>query len=168
MKTFIGPRLRRLRRDADQTQAQMAKTLGISASYVNMLERNERSVSVPVLFRLFEAYGVDWREIADEDDAATLKSLRGAFQDPLFEEHSPDLPQLRALMSHAPDVAQSFLQLHHAYRAATDQLLVLSNASETDLNILRASPEAIVHDFFRDNRNHFPELEAAAAQFWDG
>lgn len=167
MKTFIGPRLRRLRRDASQTQAEMAKTLGISNSYVNMLEKNERSVSVPVLLRLFEAYGVDWREIADEDDTATLNSLRVAFQDPLFEEHSPDLPQLRALLSHAPDVAQSFLQLHHAYRAATDQLLVLSNASETDLDILRASPEAVVHDFFRDNRNHFPELETAAMAFWE-
>ncbi|MEM8753946.1 MAG: short-chain fatty acyl-CoA regulator family protein [Pseudomonadota bacterium] len=168
MKTFIGPRLRRLRREANQTQAEMARALGISNSYVNMLEKNERSVSVPVLLRLFEAYGVDWREIADEDDAATLTSLRAAFQDPLFDEHSPDLPQLRALMSHAPDVAQSFLQLHHAYRAATDQLLVLSNASESDLNILRASPEAVVHDFFRDNRNHFPELEEAAQDFWGG
>ncbi|MDD9716261.1 short-chain fatty acyl-CoA regulator family protein [Dinoroseobacter sp. PD6] len=168
MKTFIGPRLRRLRRDANQTQAEMAKALGISNSYVNMLEKNERSVSVPVLLRLFEAYGVDWRDIADEDDTATLNALRAAFQDPLFHDHSPDLPQLRALLSHAPDVARSFLQLHHAYRAATDQLLVLSNASETDLDILRASPEAIVHDFFRDNRNHFPELEAAAQDFWAG
>lgn len=168
MKTFIGPRLRRLRRDAKQTQAEMARTLGISNSYVNMLENNERSVSVPVLLRLFDAYGVDWREIADEDDAAILSSLHTAFQDPLFHEHSPDLPQLRALMSHAPDVAQSFLHLHHAYRAATDQLLVLSNAGETDLTILRASPEAVVHDFFRNNRNHFGELEDAASRFWDG
>lgn len=168
MKTFIGPRLRRLRRDAKQTQADMAKALGISNSYVNMLEKNERSVSVPVLLRLFEAYGVDWRDISDEDDAATMNSLRATFQDPLFEEIGPDLAQLRALLSHAPDVAHSFLKLHHAYRAATDQLLVLSNASETHLDILRASPEAVVHDFFRDNRNHFPELEEAASQFWNG
>ncbi|MDW4499174.1 short-chain fatty acyl-CoA regulator family protein [Sulfitobacter sp. D35] len=168
MKTFIGPRLRRLRSEANETQAQMARTLGISTSYVNMLEKNERSVSVAVLLRLFDAYGVDWREIADEDDAATLTSLRAAFQDPLFSEHSPDLPQLRALMSHAPDIAQNFLQLHGAYRAATEKLLVLSNASESDLTILRASPEAVVHDFFRNNKNHFPELEAAALEFWNG
>ncbi|MGR3802582.1 helix-turn-helix domain-containing protein [Marinibacterium profundimaris] len=166
MKTFIGPRLRRLRREAKQTQAEMAKTLGISNSYVNMLEKNERSVSVPVLLRLFEAYGVDWRDLSDDDDAATLSHLRAAFQDPLFAGTSPDLPQLRALLSHAPDVAQSLLKLHNAYRATTDQLLVLSNASETNLSILRASPESVVHDFFRDNRNHFPELEEAAAQFW--
>ncbi|MDJ0992676.1 MAG: short-chain fatty acyl-CoA regulator family protein [Dinoroseobacter sp.] len=166
MKTFIGPKLRRLRREAQQTQAEMAKTLGISNSYVNMLEKNERSVSVPVLLRLFEAYGVDWRDIADEDDVTTLNNLRVVLQDPLFDGHSPDLPQLRALLAHAPDIAQSFLQLHHAYQAATDQLLVLSNASETDLDVLRASPEAVVHDFFRNNRNYFPELENAAQAFW--
>lgn len=144
----------------------MAKALGISNSYVNMLEKNERSVSVPVLLRLFQTYGVDWREIADEDEAATLANLRSAFQDPLFEAHSPDLPQLRSLMSDAPDVAKSFLQLHTAYRAATERLLSLSNASEADLNILTSSPEAVVHDFFRENRNYFPELEEAATNFW--
>jgi predicted transcriptional regulator/DNA-binding XRE family transcriptional regulator len=168
MKTFIGPRLRRLRRDANQTQAQMAKVLGISNSYVNMLEKNERSVSVPVLLRLLEAYGVDWRELSDEDDTAKITGLRAAFQDPLFAEHSPDLGQLRALMTHAPDVAQSFLHLHQVYRSATDRLLAVSNASEADLDVLKASPESVVHDFFRDNRNHFPELEVAAEHFWQG
>ena len=93
MKTFIGPRLRRLRSDAKQTQAEMAKALGISTSYVNMLEKNERSVSVPVLLRLFESYGVDWRDIADEDDGATLPHVRTVYQDPMFDAHRPDIPQ---------------------------------------------------------------------------
>ncbi len=168
MKTFIGPRLRRLRNEAGQTQAEMAKLLGISNSYVNMLEKNERSVSVQVLLRLFEAYGVDWRDIAEEADTATLGDLRTMFQDPLFEANRPDLPQLRALLAHCPDVAQSFLQLHRSYLANTDQLLNLANASESDLGLLRASPEAVVHDFFRNNKNHFPELEEAAEAFWDG
>lgn len=168
MKTFIGPRLRRLRSEAGQTQTEMAKVLGISTSYVNMLEKNERSVSVPVLLRLLDAYGVDWRDIAEEDDTSVLAHLRTAFQDPLFEGSRPDLTQLRALQTHCPDIAQSFLQLHRSYLATTDQLLGLANASESDLGILRASPEAVVHDFFRNNKNHFPELENAAAAFWEG
>lgn len=166
MKTFIGPRLRRLRNEAGQTQTEMARVLGISTSYVNMLEKNERSVSVPVLLRLLDAYGVDWRDIADEDDAALLARLRTAFQDPLFEGTRPDLTQLRALQAHCPDIAQSFLQLHRSYLATTDQLLGLANASESDLETLRASPETVVHDFFRNNKNHFPELEKAASEFW--
>lgn len=168
MKTFIGPRLRRLRNEAKQTQAEMAKVLGISTSYVNMLEKNERSVSVSVLLSLFEAYGVDWRDIAGDDVASSLGELRTAFQDPLFETHRPDLSQLRALQAHCPDVAHSFLQLHRSFLATTEQLMGLANASESNLGILQASPEAVVHDFFRNNKNHFPELEDAAALFWEG
>ncbi|MFZ2077822.1 MAG: helix-turn-helix transcriptional regulator, partial [Xanthobacteraceae bacterium] len=41
-KTFVGPQLRQLRRERHQTQAEMAKVLGISAGYVNLLENNER------------------------------------------------------------------------------------------------------------------------------
>jgi len=36
-KTLIGPRLRELRREQNQTQAEMARTLGVSPSYVNLL-----------------------------------------------------------------------------------------------------------------------------------
>jgi transcriptional regulator with XRE-family HTH domain len=78
MKTFVGPRLRRLRVDHGHTQAQMGKTLGIGTSYVNLLEKNERSVSVPVLLKLMEAYGVDWRDLAKDAEALQLADLRAA------------------------------------------------------------------------------------------
>jgi transcriptional regulator with XRE-family HTH domain len=167
LKTFIGPRLRRLRLENQQTQAQMARALGVSTSYVNLLEKNERSVSVPVLLKLFEAYGVDWRDIADDDDTAVLADLRAALQDPLFETGRPDLAQLRAAQSHSPDLAASFLKLHRAYLAVTDQLLSIAGA-EDPTQLLSASPESTVHSYFRRHRNHFPALETAAEGFWDG
>lgn len=162
-KTFIGPHLRRLRLERGETQGQMAKALGISASYVNLLENNERSVSVQVLLRLFEAYGVDWREIMEEDGASQLADLRAALQDPIFETR-PDLPQLRAALVHSPDLASAFLRLHRAWAAANDQLLSL-NQGETAT--IAPPPEAAVHTVFRRHRNHFRELEEAAERFWD-
>ena len=101
-KTFIGPQLRRLRQERGETQAQMARKLGISTAYVNLLENNQRSVSVAVLLRLFEAYGVDWREIAEDDATARLSDLRAALQDPIFDGTRPDLHELRAAQAHAP------------------------------------------------------------------
>lgn len=167
LKTFIGPRLRRLRLESGQTQAQMGAALGISTSYVNLLEKNERSVSVPVLLKLFEVYGVDWRDIAEDDDTAILADLRAALQDPLFEGGRPDLAQLRAAQIHSPELAACFLKLHRAYLAITDQLMSVAGAGET-AQILSASPEASVHNFFRRHRNHFEPLEAAALAFWEG
>ena len=95
----------------------MARALGISPSYVNLLENNERSVSVPVLLRLFEAYGVEWRDIAEEDGTTQLADLRVVLQDPLFAQTRPDLPQQRAALVHAPGLVQSFMTLYRSCQA---------------------------------------------------
>ncbi|MEM7744777.1 MAG: short-chain fatty acyl-CoA regulator family protein [Pseudomonadota bacterium] len=166
-KTFIGPHLRRLRLDRSETQAQMARTLGISTSYVNLLEKNERSVSVPVLLKLIESYDVDWRDIADGEDATLLSDLRTITQDPLFEGRRPDLTQLRAALVHSPDLVQCVLSLHRAYEAATDQLLTAAGTDADPAAAVVAAPEAAVHAYFRGHHNHFAPLEAAAERFWD-
>ncbi len=168
LKTFIGPRLRRLRLEQSQTQAQMGRALGISTSYVNLLEKNERSVSVPVLLKLFEVYGVDWREIAEDDDTSTLADLRAALQDTLFDGGRPDLPQLRAAQIHSPDLVAAMLKLHRAYLAATDQLMTMAAGGDGGGPVVMPSPEAAVHNFFRRNNNHFDALETVAEAFWGG
>jgi XRE family transcriptional regulator, fatty acid utilization regulator len=162
-KTFIGPQLRRLRQERGETQASLAKALGISASYVNLLENNERSVSVQVLLRLMEAYGVDWRDLADDTVGSMLADLRTSLQDPLFQGLKPDLTQLRGAVAHAPDLVTAFLRLHRAHGSAIDRLSALSQDSFDPAG----SPEASVHGVFRRNRNHFRELELAADGFWD-
>ncbi|SIO53539.1 transcriptional regulator, XRE family [Rhodovulum sp. ES.010] len=168
-KTFIGPRLRRLRLERGETQAQMARALDISTSYVNLLEKNERSLSASLMLKLFDVYGVDWREIAEDEDTTVLSDLRAACHDPLFEGRRPDLQQLRAAQVHSPELAACFLHLHRAYLAATDQLLAAAGASdEGGRALLTASPEAAVHNYFRRHRNHFAQLEAAADAFWHG
>ncbi|QYZ70028.1 helix-turn-helix domain-containing protein [Neotabrizicola shimadae] len=163
-KTFIGPQLRRLRQERGETQGAMARTLGISASYVNLLENNERSVSVQVLLRLMEEYGVDWRDLADDQTGSILADLRACLQDPIFAGSRPDLAQLRAAVVHAPDLAAALLRLHRAYGSAIDRLSALSQGTLDTTG----SPEASVHMIFRRNRNHFRELETAAEGFWQG
>jgi hypothetical protein len=167
-KTYIGPRLRRLRTDRGETQSAMAKALGISPAYVNLLENNQRSVSVQVLLRLFEVYGVDWHDIAEDEGSTMLADLRAVVQDPVFEGERPDLAQLRAALVHCPSLAAAFLRLHRAHQSATEQLLAISEGAVGGREeIVTGRPEAVVHGFFRRNRNHFRELEDAAEAFWD-
>ncbi|WP_416897121.1 MAG: helix-turn-helix domain-containing protein [Minwuia sp.] len=161
MKTYIGPRLRRLRQQRNQTQAEMARLLGISTSYVNLLENNERSVSVSVLLKLLEVYRVDWRDITEDDQATQLADLRAALQDPLFEQDRPDLQQLRAALAHSPDLAACFLRLHGAYQSVSEHFLTLAEAGAAP-DMVNLSPEASVHAFFRRRDNHFEPLEDAA------
>jgi XRE family transcriptional regulator, fatty acid utilization regulator len=165
-KTFIGPRLRRLRLERGETQAQMAKGLGISPAYVNLLENNQRSVSVQVLLRLLDAYGVDWRDIAEDEGSTLLADLRAIVQDPIFEATRPDLAQLRAALVHCPTLAAAFLRLHQNYQSTAEQMLAASEGGDAPVATVASAPEAAVHNYFRRHRNHFRELEEAAEAFW--
>jgi len=162
-KALVGSQLRQLRREHGHTQAEMAKRLNISPAYVNLLENNQRALSVQVLMSLTEAYGVDMREILGDRDVSRLADLRAVLADPAFAREKPDLQELRAAVDHAPRFVDLFLQLYRSHRGAVDRLSRLGGTDYAD-DLLRTSPESAIHDFFRDNRNHFAELETAAEE----
>ncbi len=159
-KTFVGPQLRQLRRANKQTQAEMAKALGISPAYVNLLENNQRSLSVQMLMALSEKYSVDWRELVQDPHSNVLSELRSVLQDPIFGE-APDLQELRAAIDHAPALVESFLHIYRTHRTTLDKMLRQGQDRMPD-DLIASSPETIIHDFFRDHQNHFPELEDIA------
>lgn len=160
-KTLVGPQLRQLRTSYNQTQAEMAKKLGFSAAYVNLLENNQRSISVKVLMALSEAYGVDARQLVQDSSATQLADLRACVRDPIFSDQPPDLMELRAALDHSPNLVRFFLQLHENHHALLETIRKLS-AGDVSPELQTIRPETAIHNFFRDHANHFPVLEAAA------
>ena len=61
---YMGPRLKRLRRDLGLTQANMAADLEISPSYVALIERNQRPVTADLLLKLATTYRIDIAALA--------------------------------------------------------------------------------------------------------
>ena len=171
-KTFLGPKLRQLRTERGITQSSMATALGLSTSYVNLLENNQRSLSVQVLLRISQVYGVDWRDLIEGDTPGKLADLRSIFQDPMFDAVRPDLQELRAALDHSPTLSLSVVTLYNNYRKLTDRLMSSRNVSGEGVidseEMLVATPEAIVHDMFRKHKNHFAQLEDAADAFFEG
>ena len=160
-KTFIGPRLRQLRREHGQTQAAMAEALGISAAYVNMLEKNQRNLSVPVLIALSEQYGIDWHDVVPDSSSTVLADLRNAFQHPVFADTTPDVHELQAALDHAPVLIQNFLTLFQNHRTTLDNIMRIGG-DRMPQDLISLSPETTIHDFFRRHSNHFDALERAA------
>lgn len=160
-KTFVGPQLRQLRRDRQQTQAEMAKVLGISPGYVNLLENNQRSLSVRLLMSLADAYQVDWRHLVRDEASNLLAQLRTAIRDPMFSGATPDLQELRSAIDHAPRLVEQFLDLYRIHRTTLDRIM-RQGAGGTPEGLLASSAEAVIHDFFRGHSNYFHALEMAA------
>ena len=58
-KTFVGSRVRQLRSERGFSQAALAQMLEISPSYLNQIEHDVRPLTVAVLLRITEVFGVD-------------------------------------------------------------------------------------------------------------
>src|SRR5258708_36465971 len=81
---FMGPRLRRLRRDLGLTQADMAADLDISAPYVALLERNQRPVTADMLLRLARTYKIDLAALAGDGGADNTAPVQTILKGPKF------------------------------------------------------------------------------------
>src|SRR3712207_1732487 len=102
-KLFLGGRLRRLRRELGLNQSAMAGELGISPSYLNHLERNQRPVTAQVLLRLAELYDVDLKTFAAEgSDGTGIDQLAEIFSDPLFADIGIPRYELLEVTDNAP------------------------------------------------------------------
>src|ERR1700709_2609512 len=85
-KLFLGARLKRMRRDLGITQTRMAEDLGVSPSYLNLLERNQRPGTAQVLLRLAEAYDLDLKSLSSDPESAGATGLSEVFADPVFRD----------------------------------------------------------------------------------
>lgn len=159
-KIFVGTRLRRLRREQNQSQAQMAQAVGVSTAYINLLENNQRSLSVKVLVSIADAYGIDWRDLIEDGSDRLLADLHTAVQDPLFNTQKPDIQELRLAVDHAPVLVENFLHLYRNHSNAIER--VMQAGDQLPDSALLTAPETIVYDFFRSHANYFAVLDECA------
>lgn len=157
---YLGPRLKRLRRELGLTQAAMADDLGISPSYVALLERNQRPLTADLLLRLARGYKLDIEDLAADDGADYARRITDVLRDPIFADI--DLPALEVadLATNFPGVSEALLRLHGAYTREQQALAEQQAGGEGET----ADPVAEARRFIAGQRNYFPVLDARAEE----
>ncbi len=156
-KLLLGGRLRRLRRELGLSQTAMAGELGLSPSYLNHLERNQRPVTAPVLLRLSEVYDFDVKALTAEGGEGTgVAALTEIFADPMFADLAIPRYELVEAADNAPAVADAVARLYATLLEARRQPAANGEDSAAP------QPENWVRDYIQAQRNHFPFLEEAA------
>lgn len=167
---FAGARIRRLRRQLGLTQKQMAERLAISTSYLHLIERNQRPLTVQLLIRLATCYDIDVGGLTGGEEAATLAALKEVFSDPIFEDSGVGTQDISDVVASSSSLAQAVVRLYHAYRDTITRATEIA-AHVTD-HEFQAEPENVrfpideTRDFLHMQQNHFPELETVAENFW--
>jgi predicted transcriptional regulator/transcriptional regulator with XRE-family HTH domain len=167
-KLFVGPRFRRIRQQLGLSQTQIAEGLGISPSYINLIERNQRPVTAQILLRLAETYDLDLRDLATADEDRFFAELNEIFSDPLFRQIDLPKQELRDLAELCPGVTHALQRLYAAYtEARRGETLVAAQMADREGSQFDANPIERVRDLIEANRNYFPELETTAENLRD-
>ncbi len=158
-KLYVGPQVRRVRRERDLTQAQMAADLEVSPSYVNLIERNQRPVSADLLIRLSAVYGLDLSHLAGGDGDALFADLATAFADPIFRNAGATREDAFDLAAGNPVLGEAVAGLYRAWRTAQSELVEARAAGRAGLD---ADPVEEARAFVQLNRNYFPAIDEGA------
>ena len=130
----------------------MANRLGISPSYLNLLERNRRPVSARVMVRLVEVFAFDPRSLREDDSIGGVDGLMRRLADERFSDLAIDREEVDELLSAAPHAAAALARLYDrapGVQAQADDPLVASRRE------------------IERWRNHFADLDSDAEHLAD-
>ena len=156
-KLYIGPQVRRIRRGRGETQAAFAAALGVSPSYVNLIERNQRPASADFLLRMSELEGVDLGVMRGEAQDETMARLFAALKDPILNDAGVTREDMVELSAGLPAAAEAFAALYDAWRASQTELIEARAAGRSAID----DPVEEARSFLQARRNHFPAIEEA-------
>ena len=162
-KTFVGSRVRQLRSERGFSQAALAQMLEISPSYLNQIEHDVRPLTVAVLLRITEVFGVDATFFASHDDTRLVAELRDVMVDRDLDA-GVDPTEVAQMVSDHPAIARAVVNLHRRYRITTAQLAEATEDRFTDGSGSGSitMPHEEVRDYFYQRQNYLHELDTAA------
>lgn len=131
----------------------MAARLGISPSYLNLMERNQRPLSARLVVQLAEQFDFDPRSLRQDEAVGGIDGLRRRLADERFADLAIDRDELAEWLAAAPQAAIAFARLYDSAGAGEKP------AALDPLELVRREVERW--------RNHFADLDAAAEALAD-
>jgi XRE family transcriptional regulator, fatty acid utilization regulator len=154
---LAGPALRRLRKREGLTQAAMAAMLGISPSYLNLIERNQRPLSARVLVQVIEQFEFDPRSLREDEAVGGIDGMIRRLSDRRFADLSIDREEVQEWLAAAPQAAAAFVRLYD--QTGAGQAYHALGEADDPVSAARRAIERW--------QNHFADLDHAAEDLAD-
>ncbi|MGW1495839.1 short-chain fatty acyl-CoA regulator family protein [Streptomyces sp. NPDC002402] len=163
-KSYAGARLRRLREERRMSQAELARVLAISPSYLNQMEHDSRPLTVPVLLRLTEAFGVDAGFFSERDTSRLMADLREAMADEVAAARV-SASDLSELASRLPGVGEALLRLSRRNQELGERLAEAADGRAVSAETpTPRTPHEEIREFFYRRQNYLHDADTAAEE----
>jgi len=143
VRTPVGYRLRETRKKRGVTQASLAAEIGISASYLNLIEQGKRRIAGGLLKRLADALDLDMDAITGAETSRLVQDLTEITTDPLLRDLSIEPSGAQEIVGRQPAWGRAVVRLHRSYRQASLLTESLADRLAHDSNLIEASHELL-------------------------
>ena len=127
---LIGNRIRDRRIMLGLRQSELAKQVGISPSYLNLIEHNRRRIGGKTLLALAERLQVEPALLSEGAEAALLDGLRVAAQSQ--DSHTAELDRVEEFAGRFPGWAEVLKALHHKSEMLEQSVKTLTDRLSND------------------------------------
>jgi predicted transcriptional regulator/transcriptional regulator with XRE-family HTH domain len=131
-RNLTGRKIRTHRRAAGLTQGQLASRIGISPSYLNLIEANKRSIADGLLDRIASGLGIARVQLDDTSEWRIVDALSELVADPELGGSAGHSQTAADFVGRYPQWADLLLKLHRAYVDRNQAVLALADRLSRD------------------------------------
>ena len=164
----IGHKIKAKRKKLGITQANLAKKLAISPTYLNLMESGKRKIDLDFLLKIANELNVDVSDISKKTDTNLYQNLMDLLGDNLFENLDITNFDVKELINTNPSIAKALVKLGDNYKKRSQDIVSkVENISGKFIDSRKNSfPGEVVSDFIQENENYFSELEYFATNIF--
>ena len=161
----LGVVIRRLRRGQSLTQRDLADKLDISVAYINLIENNRRSITVPILLKVAKLFNIELSELTNDYNKQLNSDLMDIFSDNIFEEHELKNNDIKDFCLNSPIVGDAVRTLYDKYLQnkkdlgeLADQIISVKQEISDTVGSEKSSAD-FISDMLQSNNNYFSDIE---------
>ena len=130
--SILGARIRQRRREVGLTQSELARRIGISASYLNLIEWNKRRIAGTLLRETAEALSLPLDELDGSSERRLAETLAEVAHFPALGALGIEERRIGELIGRFPGWARGVAALARSERAALARANILSDRLSND------------------------------------
>ncbi len=165
----IGPKIKAFRRQLGLQANKLSEQLGISPSYLNLIESGKRKIDGDLLLKVCEELKIELSDLTNKSDLNLANNLSELLGDELFEDLDILGPEVQDLVNTNPKIARALIKLGDNYKQKGQEIVSkVENISGKIIDGRKASfPGEVVSDFLQENKNYFSKLEKFAEDIFN-
>ncbi len=165
----IGPKIKAFRRQLGLQANKLSEQLGISPSYLNLIESGKRKIDGDLLLKVCEELKIELSDLTNKSDLNLANNLSELLDDELFEDLDILGPEVQDLVNTNPKIARALIKLGDNYKQKGQEIVSkVENISGKIIDGRKASfPGEVVSDFLQENKNYFSKLEKFAEDIFN-